>query len=250
MRPGACTPLRMAQLDESRALVEREEALHPVAELVGDMAGVIRERLGGVAGFPAAAILQRLRQVPVIKRRERRDAVGDELVEQAIVEVEPLRIGRAGALRKYSRPRDREPIGGHAERLHRLHVVLVAMIVIGGDVAGVVVADLSRRVRERVPDRGAAAIRVRRHLRSDTRRWPCPREIRWESRARSRGAAAVSSPGCAPAETAAAEAPSAPAPATFARSRRVNRVRMGASSIGLRSPVTSWDLQASGVQQD
>src|SRR5262249_19013649 len=42
--------------------------------------------------------------------------------------------------------------------LHRLHIVPISVVVIVGDVAVVVVADLSRRVRERVPDRGAAAI--------------------------------------------------------------------------------------------
>jgi len=64
----------------------------------------VRECLGGVAGLPPAAILQRLRQVPVIERRKRGDAVGDKVVEEPFVEVEALRIWRAGALREYPRP--------------------------------------------------------------------------------------------------------------------------------------------------
>ena len=101
---------------------------------------------------------QRLRQVPVIERRVRRDAIGDEAVEEPVVELKALRIWRADALREYPRPRNREPIRSDSECLHRLHVVPISVIVIIGDVAVVVVADLSRRVRKRVPDRGAAAI--------------------------------------------------------------------------------------------
>src|SRR5262249_54463801 len=82
LQPGREYASRMAQFDERRALVEREEVPRPVAELFGNVAGIVRECLGGVAGFPAAAILQRLRQVPVIKRRERRDAIGNKVVEE------------------------------------------------------------------------------------------------------------------------------------------------------------------------
>src|SRR6516164_1292038 len=148
----------MAQFHEHRALVEREEVPRPVAELLGHVAGIGGECLGGVAPFPPTAILQRLRQVPVIERREWRDAVSDEVVEEPVVEVEALRIWRARALREYARPRNREPIRSESECLHRLHVVPISVIVIIGDVAVVVVADLSRRVRKRVPDRGATTI--------------------------------------------------------------------------------------------
>ena len=85
----------MAQFHERRALVEREEVPRPVAELFGDVAGIVRECVGGVAGFPPAAILQRLRQVPVIERRERRNVVGDEVVQEPVVEVEAFGIWRA-----------------------------------------------------------------------------------------------------------------------------------------------------------
>ena len=114
LQPGREHAGRMAEFHERRALVEREEVPRPVAELFGDVTGIVRERLGGVAPFPPAAILQRLRQVPVIERWERRDVVGDEVIEEAVVEVETLRIWRAGALREYPRPRNGEsvPSGG------------------------------------------------------------------------------------------------------------------------------------------
>jgi hypothetical protein len=148
------------QFHEGRELVDGEEALYPVAELFGDIARVIGKRLGGVARLPSAAILQRLRQVPVIERRERLDAIAEELVEEPIVEVETLRIRRAGPLREYPRPGDREPVCCGGERLHRLHVLPVAVIMIIGDIAVVLVPDFSSRVRKRVPDRQAAAVLV------------------------------------------------------------------------------------------
>src|SRR5262245_23090027 len=143
---------RMAQFDERRAFIQREEVPRPVAELFGDVAGIVRECLGGVAGLPTAAILERLRQVPVIECRERGDAVGDKLVKEPVVEVEALWIRRAGALREYPRPGNREPIRSGSECFHRPHVVSVFVVMIVGDVAVVAVADLSRRVRKCIPD--------------------------------------------------------------------------------------------------
>jgi F0F1-type ATP synthase membrane subunit c/vacuolar-type H+-ATPase subunit K len=51
----------VALLDEGADLVQGEEAVHAIAEAAHDMGGVGAERLGGVARFPAATRLQRLR---------------------------------------------------------------------------------------------------------------------------------------------------------------------------------------------
>src|SRR3982075_2640346 len=123
LQSGREYPGRMAQFHERRTLVKREEVPRPVTELFGDVAGIVCECLGGVAGFPPAAILERLWQVPMMERWERRDAIGDEVVKEPVVEVEALRVWRAGALREYPRPRNREPIRRGGERLHRPHVV-------------------------------------------------------------------------------------------------------------------------------
>ena len=83
-------PVAWPSSTNAGALVQREEVSRPVTELFGDVTGVVRECLGGVADFPPAAILERLRQVPVIKRRERRDAVGEKVIEEPVVESRPL----------------------------------------------------------------------------------------------------------------------------------------------------------------
>src|SRR3954463_10404724 len=116
----------MAEMDEPGAFVDGEEMLHAVAQARRDIGGVIREGLRRIARGPAAeAVLQRLRQVPMIQRRKRRDAVRERLVDKAVVEIEPFGIWRAGAFREDARPCNRESIGLYAERLHQLDIFLV-----------------------------------------------------------------------------------------------------------------------------
>ncbi len=85
---------------------------------------------------------------------------GEELVDEAVVEVEALGVGCAGALREDARPGDGEAVGLEAEGLHESDVFFVAVVVIVGDVAGVAVVGLAGGVGEGVPDGGAAAIFV------------------------------------------------------------------------------------------
>src|SRR6187551_1467005 len=119
----------VTQLHESAELVDGEYMLHPIREMLGDVTRVFAECLRGLARFPSTdTILERLRQVPVIECGERFDAVGEQLVDEAFVEVEPLGIGRATALREDARPRDRKSIRLDAERFHELDVALVAMV--------------------------------------------------------------------------------------------------------------------------
>ena len=94
----------------------------------------------------------------MIQRRIGLDAVGQQFVDQAVVEVEAFGIGRAGAIGKYPRPCDRKPVVPDAEIPDQPDVFLVAMVVVVGAVAGRLVLDLARRVRKSVPDRAAAAV--------------------------------------------------------------------------------------------
>src|SRR6185437_3374337 len=55
------------QLHERAELIDRENVLHPVGDMLGDVAGVLAERLGRLARLPAAdTVLECLRQIPVI----------------------------------------------------------------------------------------------------------------------------------------------------------------------------------------
>src|SRR6516162_11427858 len=92
-RPGAWSPSPEQRVDIG--LVEDRPMLDAVAESVSHDARVIRERCGGIAVEPAALLLQRLRQVPMVEAEPRRDAVRDEPIDQALVKVEPALLHRA-----------------------------------------------------------------------------------------------------------------------------------------------------------
>jgi hypothetical protein len=58
---------------------------------------VVGEFVGDVALEPAAVILQRLRQVPVVEAQPRRDATGHQTVDEAVVEIEAALLDEAFA---------------------------------------------------------------------------------------------------------------------------------------------------------
>ena len=123
------------------------------------MARINAERLRGFAGSPAAdPVLERLGQVPVIQRRVGLDAVLQEFVDEAVVEVEALGIRRTRSFRKHPRPRDGKPVGLRAGFPDKADVFLVAVVMFVGAVSAGAVLDLAGRVRERIPDRAAAAV--------------------------------------------------------------------------------------------
>jgi hypothetical protein len=85
-------------------LVDGEEVPDPVAQLLGDVAGVVGEPQRDFARLPPPLVLEHLRQVPVIERGERLDARRQKLVDQTVVEVDALRVGLARALREDAWP--------------------------------------------------------------------------------------------------------------------------------------------------
>ena len=139
-----------AGLNKPRAFIDGEDVLDAIADALGDIAGVIGKCLRRIARPPpAVAILKRLRKVPVIERGKRLDAVGQQFVQQSVVEIEALGIRRSASFRKYARPRDRKAIGLGAEFLDELNVLLVAMVMVVRDVGGALVDDLAGRCVKR-----------------------------------------------------------------------------------------------------
>lgn len=156
---GSIGAIAIPGIDELRALVDCKNMLHTIGQSFCDITRVTGECLRRLTRLPAAeTVLQCLGQVPVIKRGERFDAVGEQFVHQPMVEIETFRVWRTSSFRKNTRPRDRKTIGFHAQRLHQLHVFLVAMIVVVGAVGIAAVDYLARRVRKSIPDRRSAAV--------------------------------------------------------------------------------------------
>ena len=87
------------------------------------------------------------------ERDVRVNIVCQQFVNHALVIGEAFFVGLAGAVGEDARPGDREAVDFHAQILEQLHVFFVEMIGIIGDIAGVSLKSLARRVRESVPDR-------------------------------------------------------------------------------------------------
>src|ERR1700687_1064646 len=87
----------VADIHDGEELIDREVALGAVAELPRDIAGIVGKRVGGIASMPAALVLQRLRQVPVIEGRKGFDAGFEKRIEKAVIEIEALWVRSAAA---------------------------------------------------------------------------------------------------------------------------------------------------------
>ena len=81
------------------------------SSLRNTMSAYSANQLRDVAVEPAAAVVQRSRQIPVIQRRHRLDAVREQAIDEPLVEVEARRVDATGALRQHAAPRDAEAIG-------------------------------------------------------------------------------------------------------------------------------------------
>ena len=85
---GRVQPFGVAEHARAPGLVVRDPAAHAIAEQVGDDVDVLDEGVDGRAHGPAAVVLERLRQIPVVERHERLDAGFEQPVDEAVVEVE------------------------------------------------------------------------------------------------------------------------------------------------------------------
>ena len=95
----------IAKVDEGLDLVHRHEVADAVGEVLRHEAGVPGIDLRGLAALPPAAIFEGLRQIPVEEGAVGLDAGSEQGVDQTLVEVDPLLVGRAGAGRKDAGPR-------------------------------------------------------------------------------------------------------------------------------------------------
>src|SRR5262249_13153184 len=152
---------QVAARREDVRLVEDHPVRHAVAERPHHQLAELSEAARQVAIRPAARVLERLRQVPMVERGEGPDARLEQPVDQAAVVVEPGPVRRAASVRLDARPGDREAVAVQVHRALQRDVVAPAVVRVAGDVAVLIVLDLARRVAEAVPDRLALAVLAR-----------------------------------------------------------------------------------------
>ena len=139
-------------------LVLRDPVAHAIPEPGRDDFDVLRERLHRVAGRPPAAVLERLRKVPVVEGHVRVDARGEEVVDEAVVVVEAGRVHAPGPVGKDARPRDREAKGVEPQLADQAEVLRPSVVRVAGDRARVACHDVPGHVAEAIPDALAATV--------------------------------------------------------------------------------------------
>ncbi len=90
------------------------------------------------------------------------DAVFQQGVDQALVEVQALLVDPAAAFGHHPAPGHAEAVGLHAQFLHQPDVLAPAVVMVAGHVAGVVVEHAAGGVGETLPDAGTGAVGQRR----------------------------------------------------------------------------------------
>ena len=143
--------------------------------------GVVGEPVDDLRVGEAAAVLQRLRQVPVEQVDQRLDAGVEQGVDEALVEVEAGLVDGAGPRGQDARPADAEAVGARPQLGHEPDVLRVAVVVVARDVARAAVGDRTRPSGEGVPDRRASAVLGGGSLDLVGRGGEAPREVRREA---------------------------------------------------------------------
>src|SRR5215208_5918687 len=138
-------------------LVQGDPEPYAIREGFVDDSSVLRKALARVPVDPAACILKRLRQVPMIEREHGFDGALSQAVDEPAVKVEAVLIGLTAPLGLDAGPGHGEAVGLHPELAHQVEVFFQAVILVAGDVARIAVDDLARGMAERVPDGRAAA---------------------------------------------------------------------------------------------
>ena len=176
LQPRRMPAIGITEEREDREFVEGREVLHPVAQAARHDGGVIGEPAGAVAIDPAAAIVERQRQIPMIQAHPGLDARFEHGIGDAIVEIETRLIDRTRARRLDARPRGGEAISADAQLLHQRDIVLVAMIMVARDVAGMAERHAADLLALGIPDALAAPVFVDRTLDLIARRRGAPHE--------------------------------------------------------------------------
>ena len=139
-------------------LVDRHPVGDAIGETLGHDRGVLLEPVDGAAVEPAAVVLERLGQVPVVERGHRVDPGGQQLVDEPVVEVQARGVDGSATVGLDPRPGDGEAVVPGAELLHQPDVLDVAVVVTRGGRARGAVPHHAGGGGEGVPDRRPAAL--------------------------------------------------------------------------------------------
>src|ERR1035441_2870220 len=108
--------------------VERDPAIDTVSQCSAGDTGEILEATGCVPVQPTPGVLERLGQVPMVKRGDRFDPLGAQGIDEPAVVVQARLVDGGLAVRLHPRPGDRETVRGDPEIREEIHVLLEAVV--------------------------------------------------------------------------------------------------------------------------
>ena len=139
-------------------LVDSHPAAHAVPEGSRGDGGEVPQPVGRVPVHPAAGLIQGQWGVPVVERGHRGNAVGEQQVDQPVVEVQPGRVHGPAAAGLDPGPGQRKPVRVDPQLLHQSHVLGHPVVVVAGNGRALVLHDRPRLRGEDIPSGGAAAV--------------------------------------------------------------------------------------------
>src|SRR5918999_3462867 len=182
-RPGAVFVARGVDAEavthpgRDPGLVQGDPEPNIIREGLVDDAGVLCEAFARIPVGPAAQVLQRLRQVPVVEREHRLDGALPQAVDEPAVEVEASLVGGTAPFGLDAGPGHGEAVGLHPKLGHQVEVFFQAVVLVAGYITRVAVMYFTRGVAERVPDRRAATVFAYRALDLVGRSSRAPQEV-------------------------------------------------------------------------
>ena len=176
LQPRRMLPVLIAQLHKRPQLVRRHVVLYLAAQLARHIPGIVGKPPRHIRILPSALVLQRLRKIPVVQRRIRLNPRRQQRIQHPVVEVQPLRIRIAPAIRKHTRPRQREPVRLQPQPLHNRNVFRIPVVVVVRHIACVPIRRLPRRMAEGVPHARSTSVFLHRAFHLVARRCRPPQE--------------------------------------------------------------------------
>ena len=146
------TAAEIAHAKETLGLIEGDEMLTPVGIQPGNRCGVVGKPFDTLFIEPAALLEQLVGVIPVEQGHVGFNAVFQHGIDEIGVEFCTFLIQLTGAVGEQTRPADREPVVLDAQLLHQLEIFLVAVVVVAGHIAGMIVFYMTGLMGVHIPN--------------------------------------------------------------------------------------------------
>src|SRR5579883_3003125 len=154
----------MAEISCTPGLVMGNPHVNAVSQPPHHGFSIICEGVGRITGEPATAVLQCQGQIPMVERGNRADIPGEQVIDQAVIEIQAAFIDCPRSRRQDAGPGEREAIGVQIKLSHERNVFRHAVVVICCYLACLALIRCTGRRRKVIPDGGSSSIFMGRAL--------------------------------------------------------------------------------------